>query len=165
MASARLLVCGSQNFDDRSFVYSVLDAFLARLNVGAVISGPFDGADSLAREWAMARQIPHHPLDLRPEDLRLHSFFDSRPIPKSVLINDALTMRGAKRLQSLSVDAMLAIPRPSGQLGPMATNLMHIADVLEIPCFNGSDAFARAQVAFERSSAQAPSARRRHAGP
>jgi|SRR5476651_172340 len=159
-SSARLLVCGSDRFDDQSFVYATLDAFSKNLHIGAIISGPFNGADLFAREWAIERNVHHHALDLGPHDMRLHSFLNTRPIPRSVLAQDELTMRGARRLQSLGVDLLLAIPRPSGTLGPAATNLMCMANVLDIPCFDGAEAFARARAALG-ATPQAPSAVRR----
>jgi hypothetical protein len=162
MESARLLVCGSERFQDRAFVFATLDAFCARLRLGAVISGPFAGADQLARDWAETRGVAHEALELSADDMRLHRFFDTRPIPASVLRQDPMTLRGARRLLDLGVHAVLALPRPSGQLGSTATNLIYMAGVAEIPHFNGSEAFARAHAALERG---APARSRRSARP
>jgi|ERR1700674_539314 len=50
----KALVCGGRNFSDRKLLFSSLD----KLDVGHVVEGGADGADTLAREWARARCRP-----------------------------------------------------------------------------------------------------------
>jgi hypothetical protein len=50
----KAIVCGGRDFSDRKMVFAVLD----KLDVGHVIEGGAKGADSLAREWAIARCRP-----------------------------------------------------------------------------------------------------------
>lgn len=45
----KILVCGGRNYDDREFVFYVLD----RLNPDIIVHGTAKGADSLADEWAI----------------------------------------------------------------------------------------------------------------
>lgn len=52
----RVLVCGGRDYADRARVFVVLDKLHAEAGVDLIIEGGARGADSLAREWAMA----HH---------------------------------------------------------------------------------------------------------
>lgn len=52
----RVLVCGSRYWEDRDFLYAVLDD-LPLEEIEAVIEGEAPGADTMAREWAEARGI------------------------------------------------------------------------------------------------------------
>ncbi len=53
----RLLVCGSRDYTDRERVWSVLDRVNAKRPLGVVIHGAARGADTLAGEWAEAREV------------------------------------------------------------------------------------------------------------
>lgn len=53
----RILVCGGRNYADRARVFGVLDAIGADI-ITHIIQGGADGADALAREWALARCVP-----------------------------------------------------------------------------------------------------------
>lgn len=59
-AEARVLVCGSRDFSDRSLVDAKLDEVRARLGGVRmrVISGAARGADTLASQWAARRGVP-----------------------------------------------------------------------------------------------------------
>jgi len=50
----RLIVCGGRTYEDRARVFEVLD-FLAPREIA---HGAALGADTLAGEWAMERQVP-----------------------------------------------------------------------------------------------------------
>lgn len=55
----RLLVCGSRTFNDRDFVWSVLDRLLRdEGNIEIVINGGAQGADSLGFQWALVNHLP-----------------------------------------------------------------------------------------------------------
>ena len=55
----RILVCGGREYADRARVWGVLDAFHGEEGkVSHIIQGGADGADALAREWALARCVP-----------------------------------------------------------------------------------------------------------
>ena len=57
----RLLVFGGRNFDDRRWLYRVLDAAHARRRITCIIEGEASGADTLAREWAEDRGVAVDP--------------------------------------------------------------------------------------------------------
>lgn len=58
----RVLVTGGRNYGNREHVYRVLDSLQP---VQVVIHGDAGGADTLAKEWAIERGVPHdpHPAD------------------------------------------------------------------------------------------------------
>lgn len=49
------IVCGGRDYTDAARVKSVLDAAVTRLGLEAIIEGAAPGADTLAKEWALAR--------------------------------------------------------------------------------------------------------------
>ena len=52
----RVLVCGGRDFDERVYLYRVLDDLHPRPTL--IIHGNAHGADWLAGEWAVERDIP-----------------------------------------------------------------------------------------------------------
>lgn len=56
----KILVCGGRNYADKERVFSVLDILDRDEGVTAVVHGAASGADSLAGEWARARNKPEH---------------------------------------------------------------------------------------------------------
>ena len=55
----RVLVCGGRNFQDQAYLYKMLNAEHKRINITLLIEGGANGADSLARTWAIERGIPY----------------------------------------------------------------------------------------------------------
>lgn len=54
----RLLVCGGRNYSDRDRVYSYLDAVHKKRPVALLMQGGANGADALAKDWALDNLIP-----------------------------------------------------------------------------------------------------------
>jgi hypothetical protein len=55
-----VIACGSRDYDDREKVYHVLDAYYGRIGPKMLLlNGGARGADTLAREWAVDRQVDH----------------------------------------------------------------------------------------------------------
>ena len=60
MKRYKILVCGSRFHTDLELVWRVLDAYHSRLGHRMLlITGGADGADELARTWAVARKCDH----------------------------------------------------------------------------------------------------------
>lgn len=53
----RVLVCGGRDFTDTARIHSVLDHYHAQHRFSFVIHGAAPGADSLAGQWAMLRDV------------------------------------------------------------------------------------------------------------
>lgn len=56
-AGRTVLVTGGRDFTDRAMLYAALDAFHALDPIGCIIEGGANGADALARAWALARGV------------------------------------------------------------------------------------------------------------
>lgn len=52
-----VLVCGGRNYEDREFVFIVLDRLHKEAPIDLIIQGEATGADALAREWAIDRKV------------------------------------------------------------------------------------------------------------
>ena len=57
----RVLVCGGRDYADRDAVFAALDHLAHRRGVAVVIHGAARGADTLAADWATARNVPALP--------------------------------------------------------------------------------------------------------
>lgn len=53
----KVLICGGRDFSDRDFIFKSLDQLHAEHHFSLLIHGGARGADSLAGEWAIAREI------------------------------------------------------------------------------------------------------------
>lgn len=135
----RVLVCGSHRFEDRHFVFGMLNGFASHFDISAVISGPFSGADQIAKEWAKERGIPYEPLNLPESDrMQLNYFGPERPLPLLVMKNDPVYRKGYERLRDSGATVVLAIPNPEGELGPTSATLKRMAEMIDIPCIDGA---------------------------
>lgn len=54
----RLLVCGSRDWDDRDYVFNILDETHHQTPISFLIEGGAAGADTLAREWREYNDLP-----------------------------------------------------------------------------------------------------------
>jgi hypothetical protein len=55
---SELLVCGGREYTERVFLFEKLDEFHERCPVSHLIHGGARGADTLAHQWALSREIP-----------------------------------------------------------------------------------------------------------
>lgn len=55
----RLLACGGRAFNDRDFVFAMLDKAHAKRAITLLIEGGAIGADTWARQWAVSRGVKH----------------------------------------------------------------------------------------------------------
>ncbi|MFN3885519.1 MAG: DUF2493 domain-containing protein [Aquabacterium sp.] len=63
----RLLVCGSLTCTDRHAVFHALDLVLTRRRVDTLIHGAAAGVDTVADQWAVAREIQRQVFPVSPE--------------------------------------------------------------------------------------------------
>lgn len=54
-----ILVCGGREFDDRELVFRVLDRVHRSRVISMLLHGGAPGADTLAGEWALSREVDH----------------------------------------------------------------------------------------------------------
>lgn len=66
----RILVFGGRTYFNEARIYHVLDAAVERLGLTEIIHGDhYDGADAIAKQWAVERGIPHTPFPANWSDL------------------------------------------------------------------------------------------------
>lgn len=58
MGKFKVLVCGGRNFLDDIRADKVLDGLHEKYKIDEIIEGGAKGADTLGREWAVARGVP-----------------------------------------------------------------------------------------------------------
>ena len=137
----RVLVCGSSRWKDREFVHSMLAGFASQFDISAVLSGPFSGADEIAKEWARERGIRYEQVNIGDSERMSLAFFDdTRELPRMVIDKDPMFRNGYRKLRESAPTAVLFIPNPEGKLGPTCACLRRMADLVDIPCINGADA-------------------------
>lgn len=147
----RVLVCGSSRWKDRDFVNSMLAGFASQFDISAVLSGPFSGADEIAKEWARERGIRYEQVNIGDSERMSLAFFDeARELPSAVVERDPMFRNGYKKLRESAPTAVLFIPNPEGKLGATCACLKRMAGMVNIPCINGADAL---QAVSERMEA------------
>lgn len=57
----RILVCGGRNYNNKNFLFSILDKVNDLRGISLLIHGGAKGADSLAKAWAKDRGIDESP--------------------------------------------------------------------------------------------------------
>lgn len=55
----KILVCGGRDYSDDEAVFEILDKLHEKRGIGLIVHGAAPGADSLAEQWAKARQVPY----------------------------------------------------------------------------------------------------------
>lgn len=53
-----VLVCGGRFYSDEAFVFEVLDTIHEEYGITLLVQGEATGADSLAKKWALDRDVP-----------------------------------------------------------------------------------------------------------
>jgi hypothetical protein len=54
----KVLVCGGRDFEDKEYLFEVLDKIHSETPITRIIHGGARGADSLAGKWAESKTIP-----------------------------------------------------------------------------------------------------------
>lgn len=155
---ASILVCGSSNFTDPNFVYSLLSMMNIQLKdsnakIGYIYTSNFSGASQYARIWADMENernigtegynrivIKEHVFDLHLEE-KNHTFFEEAVIPGPVLKNDQFFKKGQEELTNLKINMVMAFPNNTGKLGASTINIKRFADLAKVPFLNCADAY------------------------
>jgi hypothetical protein len=147
-----VLVCGSQKFDDKSFVFGMLDQFYSQTNCGVkrIFTSKFSGTCEFAREWVnnknevihqVKKDHPNAPISpINLEDCtfdmmlleRNSSLYEQLDIPDFLLQNDPFYLNGSELIQKNKINLVLAFPNPQGVLGPATYNIKRFAKLAGI---------------------------------
>jgi hypothetical protein len=143
--NVNVLVCGSTKFEDRSFVYGILDALYNQMNgnLSGVITSRFSGASSFAKEWAINLKdtvgadisILEYNFDGLLEEKNV-TLYEDPNLPEFIIKNDDFFQRGKERLIESGVKAVLAFPNAEGILGAATLNIKRFAQLASIPCLD-----------------------------
>lgn len=155
---ASILVCGSSNFTDSNFVYSLLSMMNIKLKemgsqIETIYTSKFSGASQYARTWADIENernigtasykkivIREHEFDLHLEE-KNHTFFEEAEIPSPVLKNDPFFKKGQEQLTALKINMIMAFPNNTGKLGASTVNIKRFAGLAKVPFLNCADAY------------------------
>lgn len=131
----KVLICGSQRFDDQSFVFGMLDALYGACDVGTIVTSRFSGSCEYARQWteimySRGKHIYCQDFDFDDElGQRNISLFEQENIPDFVLSNDPFFQKGKNKLLELKPDVVLAFPNPENELGAATLNIRRFANL------------------------------------
>ena len=127
-----ILICGSQRFTERSFVFKVLTSFYQLVpHIDNIILSKTSGACEFAQDWVDTINSMNeggHQIGVR--------FFEYDPaleqnacstyegnIPDFVMQDDKFFKDGVEQILKNNIQAILAIPNPEGQLGVSTKNI------------------------------------------
>ena len=63
----KILVCGGRHYNNRKKVFNILDHVHSTRVISSIVHGDATGADTLAKEWAIARGVEQLPYPARWE--------------------------------------------------------------------------------------------------
>lgn len=149
---ANILICGSQKFDDESFVFGMLDNYFLNTNgkIKKIFTSEFSGACEIARKWVtqtndnLMKIAKEHNLSEVPQigsgnctfDMLLMernaSLYEQIDIPDFLLQNDPFYIKGKELIVSNKIDVVMAFPNPQGVLGPATYNINRFAKLAGI---------------------------------
>lgn len=134
-----ILICGSQRFTERSFVFKVLTTFFQRMQIDNIIISKTSGACEFAQDWVDTMNTMMNESGLPKIGIR---YFDYDPvleehacsvyegnIPDFVLQNDKFFQDGVKEILKHNIQAIVAIPNPEGKLGASTKNIQRFCEL------------------------------------
>lgn len=147
-----ILVCGSQKFDDESFVFGMLDNFYlqSKGKVSKVFTSQFSGACEFARNWveqmnerlrviAKENNLGNPPViqsgDCTFDMLLLErngSLYEQLEIPEFLIQNDPFYKKGAELISQNHINLVMAFPNQLGILGASTYNINRFAKLAGI---------------------------------
>lgn len=147
-----ILVCGSKQFEDKKFVFGILDQLFyhAKGRIANVYTSNFSGTCSFAKEWVsfkneeislIAKETNHkNPPFIKIKDCtfdmilqeRNASLYEQLNIPEAIVQNDPFFQKGKELMMENNINSILAFPNPSGKLGAATHNIQRFAQLAGI---------------------------------
>lgn len=145
-----VLICGSERFDDKNFVFGMLDALANNLPspIDNIITSKFSGCCQFAREWISENNdkkptkvgILEYSFDNLLEEKNL-SIYEQSNIPDFILKEDPFFQKGVEKLLSTNVKLVLSFPNKEGILGAATRNIQRFAALGNVQYLDCSTAF------------------------
>lgn len=142
---ARIVVCGSGNFDEEAFVVGFLNATQSMLKIDTIYSGEFTGAAQFAREWAYHNKIAYKAHNFFSNE-KNSSFFEKHDLPSFVVENDKYFIKGKEFFLQEGIDILCPFPNKQGELGANTTNIVRMAELAGISIVDTLKIFHNEQV-------------------
>lgn len=154
---AKILICGSQNFQWGGFVFNTLELFHIAMqqrgsHIGQVYTSQMSGACNFAREW-LEYKNEHLPDDLKMQtkdytfslfsDKNNNHLYDELDLPDFILQNDPFFSKGKEKLLEMQVTYIIAFPNPEGIIGAHTRNIMRFAELADIKVIDASEIMAK----------------------
>lgn len=148
----KLLVCGSKQFEDKAFVFGMLNNLFVQTGGGisTLYTSKFAGACQYAREW-LEIQNSKLPSDAKIEhedctfDMHLAkqnlSFYEEADLPEAVIQNDPFFQEGKEKLQGSGINAVMGFPNGEGEMGPATNNIKRFSSLSGVPFLNAVEAY------------------------
>ena len=147
-----ILICGSRHFDDKAFVWGMLNQFYTQTQgqLEAVTVSKFSGACEFAGQWVnfVNEQLPaSKKIQLQEcnfDDLlgkNNNSFYEDANIPDFVVQQDPFFQKGKEKLIEQGIKCVLMFPNKDGFLGASTANIYRFADLAHISCLNCKEAY------------------------
>lgn len=161
-----ILICGSQNFDLDGFVDGVLSSFYNYYQSKGyffqqIYTSQVSGACQFARNWIHRKNDELSQTDpsliIKNKDYTFsilnsengHSFYDDLVIPRFILENDEMFIKGKEKIQQFKVHQVLAFPNEKGIIGAHSRNVVRFANLAKIPVIDCSDLLKDYIIKFE----------------
>lgn len=143
-----ILVCGSQRFTDRNFVFHMLDAMSANTDIARIYTSNFSGCSQFAREW-VSHTNEHKHTNIKLVDFELDklletknlSLYEQVNIPDFILREDPFFLSGKDILQKQTIKAVLTFPNAENILGTATLNIRRFAALAGIPTLDCADSY------------------------
>lgn len=137
-----VLIIGSSNFEDKGFVFGVLDTFNSQFSnlfngvkVGNVYSSGYTKISDFAKEWAGENKANFVLHNFYAEG-RDNPLFENFDLPEVVLKNDPFFTKGKDFLMEKNISMVITLPNMQGELGPRThhiSNMAKLAGILVMP--------------------------------
>ena len=151
-----LLICGSQKFEDKAFVFGMLNSFYQTwqeesLDIGVIHTSRFSGACQYAREWVNLINDVRGDNKIEHRDFQLDNYlatknlslYEDVSIPDFILKQDKFFIEGSKQLVTTGTQLVLAFPNAQGELGVSTRNIMRFAQLATIDVLDCVDAWKK----------------------
>lgn len=142
---ARIVVCGSGNFDEESFVVGFLNATKSMLRIDTIYSGEFTGVAQFAREWALHNGVAYKAHNFFSGEKNA-SFFETHNLPEFVVENDKYFIKGKEFFLEEGIDILCPFPNRKGELGASTQNISRMAKLAGVTIFDTLDIYHDANV-------------------
>lgn len=127
----RIVVVGSDQFDDKAFIFGILDQFKALWEDGGTVidkvySGSFTGVSKFTKEWAELQgvnYVEHHFFS----DKKDNPIFERLDIPDFIISQDEYYQKGKEFFQEQQIDILITMPNKEGELGVHTQNILRMA--------------------------------------